>query len=47
MTKTLIEPTSTSADELRAMLLEKRSIVQQEIHDLLAQHREHYFRDPQ
>lgn len=42
MTNTLIEPTSTSADELRVMLLGKRSVVQQEIHDLLAQYREHY-----
>ena len=43
MAKTLIEPTSTSADELRAMLLERRSAIQQEIHDLLAQYREHHF----
>lgn len=42
MTKTLVEPTSTSADELRAMLLAKRSAVQQEICELLTQHREHY-----
>ena len=42
MAKTLIAPTSTSADELRAMLLAKRSVVQQEIHELLTQHREHY-----
>jgi DnaK suppressor protein len=42
MAKTLIAPTSTSADDLRAMLLAKRSVVQQEIHELLIQHREHY-----
>ncbi|HWF59222.1 MAG TPA: TraR/DksA family transcriptional regulator [Nitrospira sp.] len=42
MAKTLIEPASTSTDELRAMLLEWRSVIQQEIHELLAQHREHY-----
>jgi DnaK suppressor protein len=41
MAKTLIELTSTSADGLRAMLLERRSAVQQEIHELLAQYREH------
>jgi len=42
MAKTLIEPTSTSADELRTMLLERRSAIQQQIHDLLAQYREHH-----
>lgn len=42
MAKTLIEPTSTSTDELRAMLLERRSAIQQQIHDLLAQYREHH-----
>ena len=42
MAKALIEPTSTSADELRAMLLERRSVIQQEVHDLLAQYREHH-----
>ncbi len=42
MAKTLVESTSTSADDLRAMLLERRSAVQQEIHELLTQYREHY-----
>lgn len=42
MAKALIEPISTSTDELRAMLLARRSAVQQEIHELLAQYREHY-----
>ncbi|NGZ11425.1 MAG: TraR/DksA family transcriptional regulator [Nitrospira sp. LK70] len=42
MAKTLIEPTSTSTDELRTMLLEWRSVLQQQIHDLLAQYREHH-----
>ena len=42
MAKTLIEPTSTSAEKLRTMLLDKRSAVQQQINELLAQHREHY-----
>ena len=37
-----IEPTTSSAEELRAMLLGKRSAVQQQIHTLLAQYREHY-----
>jgi DnaK suppressor protein len=38
----LIEPTATSTEELRAMLLGKRSAVQQQINELLAQYREHY-----
>lgn len=37
-----IEPTTSSAEELRAMLLGKHSAVQQLIHKLLAQYREHY-----
>lgn len=41
MAKTLIAPTSTSRDELRTTLLEWRSLVQQQIHDLLAQYRDH------
>jgi DnaK suppressor protein len=42
MAKTLIEPTSTSAEKLRTMLLDKRAAVQQQINELLAQYREHY-----
>ncbi len=38
----LIEPTASSTEELRAMLLGKRSAVQQQINELLAQYREHY-----
>lgn len=41
-TAPLIEPTASSAEELRAMLLGKRSAVQQQINELLAQYREHY-----
>ena len=42
MAKTLIEPTSASAEKLRTMLLDKRAAVQQQINELLAQYREHY-----
>ena len=41
-TAPLIEPTASSTEELRAMLLGKRSAVQQQINELLAQYREHY-----
>lgn len=41
MARTLGAPTSTSRDELRTTLLEWRSLVQQQIHDLLAQYRDH------
>ncbi|OQW32273.1 MAG: hypothetical protein A4E19_19785 [Nitrospira sp. SG-bin1] len=37
-----VHSTSTSVDELRTMLLGKRSAVQQQINELLAQYREHY-----
>lgn len=36
------EPTASSTEELRTMLLGKRSAVQQQINELLAQYREHY-----
>lgn len=42
MARTLIAPTSTSAGKLRTMLLDKRSLVQQQITELIAQYREHY-----
>ena len=41
MSKTL-QPLSSSVDELRAMLLDKRSAIQKQISDLLVQYREHY-----
>lgn len=43
MAKTLVEPTSTTAETLRTMLLGRRSAIQQQIHELLTQHREYYF----
>lgn len=41
MPKTL-QPPSSSVEELRTMLLGKRSEVQQQINELLAQYREHF-----
>lgn len=41
MSKTL-QAVSSSVEELRTMLLDKRSVIQQQINDLLGQYREHY-----
>lgn len=41
MPKTL-QPTFSTVEELRTMLLGKRSVIQQQINELLAQYREHH-----